>query len=92
MKQRSGAIVNITFNAGIKIKDFDYCLIEHITYSDSIVGGELFDFCKKHKILCGIAHTDLFEYCDMYGYDYEDFFRKMAENKKKQVESKEIFV
>ena len=36
--------------------------------------------CKKHKILCGIAHTDLFEYCDMYGYDYEDFFRRMAEN------------
>ncbi len=63
-----------------EIKDFDYCLIEHITYSDSIVGGDIFDFCKKHKILCGIAHTDLFEYCDMYGYDYEDFFRKMAEN------------
>ena len=63
-----------------EIKDFDYCLIEHITDSGSIVGGEIFDFCKKHKILCGIAHTDLFEYCDMYGYDYEDFFRKMAEN------------
>ena len=63
-----------------EIKDFDYCLIEHITDRGSIVGGEIFDFCKKHKILCGIAHTDLFEYCDMYGYDYEDFFRKMAEN------------
>ena len=31
-------------------------------------------------ILCGVAHTDLFKYCDMYGYDYETFFSKMAQN------------
>ena len=63
-----------------EIKDFDYCLIEHITYPESVVGGDLFAFCKKLGILCGIAHTDLFEYCDIYGYDYREFFAKMAEN------------
>lgn len=64
-----------------EIKDYDYCLIEHITSEESIVGKDLFDFCRRHKILCGIAHTDMFEYCDMYGYDYEEFFKEMAENK-----------
>ncbi len=63
-----------------EIKDFDYCLIEHITYDDSIVKENLFEFCNKLGILCGIAHTDLFAYCDMYGFDYAEFFRKMAKN------------
>ena len=53
-----------------EIKDFDYCLIEHITDDDSIVKENLFEFCNKLGILCGIAHTDLFAYCDMYGFDY----------------------
>ena len=55
-------------------------MIEHITYPESVVGSDLFAFCKKLGILCGIAHTDLFEYCDIYGYDYREFFAKMAEN------------
>jgi len=62
-----------------EIKEYDYCLIEHITEADSIVGGNLFEFCDKLGIRCGIAHTDLFAYCDMYGYDYEEFFKTMAE-------------
>ena len=40
----------------------------------------LFAFCKKLGIPCGIAHTDLFKYCDARGYDYQTFFSKMAEN------------
>lgn len=62
-----------------EIKEYDYCLIEHITNPDSIVGGNLIKFCKELKIPCGIAHTDMFAYCDMYGYDYEEFFGQMAE-------------
>ena len=47
-----------------EIKDFDYCLIEHITDDDSIVKENHFEFCNKLGILCGVAHTDLFAYCD----------------------------
>lgn len=64
-----------------EIKDYDYCLIEHITYEKSIVKDKLFEFCDKMGILCGIAHTDLFAYCDMYGLDYVEFFNKMGKNK-----------
>ena len=63
-----------------EIKDYDYCLIEHITDEKSIVGKDLIPFCKKLGILCGIAHTDLFAYCDMYGYEYHAFFKELAEN------------
>ena len=62
-----------------QIDGCDYCLIEHITDPKSIVGANLFQFCENLGIPCGIAHTDLFSYCDMYGYEYEDFFSKMAE-------------
>ena len=63
------------------IQAYDYCLIEHIDYPDSIAGDDLFAFCKRMGILCGIAHTDLFGYCDARGYDYQTFFSKMAENR-----------
>ncbi len=63
-----------------EIKDYDFCLIEHITHENSIVGKDLFEFCKGLGIRCGIAHTDMFEYCDIYGFEYEKFFAKMAEN------------
>ena len=66
-------------NSEQEIKGYDYCLLEHITDPRSIVGGDLFGFCAKLGIRCGIAHTDLFAYCDLYGYDYPDFFAKMAE-------------
>ena len=71
---------NYEFGIEEDIKDYDYCLIEHIDYEDSIVGNDLFAFCKKLGITCGIAHTDLFKYCDSLGYDYLTFFSKMAEN------------
>lgn len=63
-----------------EINGYDYCLIEHITDPDSVVGDDLFGFCHKLGIPCGIAHTDLFAYCDDKGYDYKEFFGKMAEN------------
>lgn len=64
-----------------EIADYDFCLIEHITSRESIVGGDLFGFCDKLAIQCGIAHTDMFAYCDMYGYDYETFFAEMAKRR-----------
>lgn len=63
-----------------EIKECDYCLVEHITEPNNMVGGNMIEFCSGLGILCGIAHTDLFGYCDTYGYDYEEFFAKMAEN------------
>lgn len=62
------------------IRDYDYCLIEHITDNESIAGGNLIDFCDSLGIACGIAHTDLFAYCDMYGYDCAEFLAKLAQN------------
>ena len=63
-----------------EIKGFDYCLIEHITDKNSFVKENVFEFCKSLGIMCGIAHTDLFLYCDMYGFEYTAFFKKMAQN------------
>lgn len=63
-----------------EISGYDYCMIEHITDPESIVGDDLFGFCSKLGITCGIAHTDLFAYCDDRGYTYREFFDKMAEN------------
>ena len=62
------------------IKNFDYCLIEHLTDERSIVKENIFEFCDNLGILCGVAHTDLFQYCDMYGFEYKDFFTRMAKN------------
>ena len=63
-----------------QIRNFDYCLIEHITDPQSIVGNDLIGFCKNLGIPCGIAHTDLFAYCDLYGFDYYEFFKSLADN------------
>ncbi|MBQ8371366.1 MAG: metallophosphoesterase family protein [Clostridia bacterium] len=63
---------------GEKAKRCRYCLIEHLTHSDSAVADDLFEFASGLETMCGIAHTDLFEYCDMYGFDYEEFFTEMA--------------
>ena len=61
-----------------EIANYDYCLLEHIDMPESIAYGRLFEFSKQLGIPCGIAHTDLFAYCDKLGYPYLEFFRKMA--------------
>ena len=58
---------------------FDYCLIEHLTNEDSCVGRNFLDYCKRVPIPCGIAHTDMFRFCEMYGFDPETYFRQLAE-------------
>lgn len=69
-----------SINSPDELKRFDYCLIEHITFPESVVKGNLIGFCKNTGIMCGIAHTDLFEYCDIYGFDYYEYFKKLEEN------------
>ncbi len=61
-----------------KLGELDFCLIEHITDPASRIGKDLLDFCKRAGIPCGIAHTDLFAYCDMYGYEPLEYFSALA--------------
>lgn len=63
-----------------EIQGYDYCLLEHISYDNSIAGQDLFAFCDGIGIRCGIAHTDLFAYCDANGLEYREFFGQMAEH------------
>ena len=63
-----------------EIADYDYCLLEHIDHPESVARDDLFGFAEKLGIRCGIAHTDLFAYCDNRGYDRREFFGKLAEH------------
>jgi len=63
----------------LKVAKCDYCLIEHITDPESAVGKNIFEFCERIGHRCGIAHTDLFAFCEMYDLDPEAFFAEMAE-------------
>lgn len=58
---------------------FDYCLLEHID-NDNTVAADLFEFAKNLGCPVGIAHTDLFEYCRIKGFDPLEFLTKLAEN------------
>ena len=57
---------------------FDYCLLEHVDNDNSII-SDLFEFAKALGCPCGIAHTDMFDYCAKKGYDPLTFFTAMAE-------------
>lgn len=63
-----------------EIAGYDYCLLEHIDHPDSLAKDDLFGFAEKLGIRCGIAHTDMFAYCDNRGYDRREFFGKLAEH------------
>ena len=62
-----------------KLSEYDYCLVEHITDEESVVGGNLLEFCEKIGTRCVIAHTDLFRYCEKYGYDAHEYFKLLAQ-------------
>lgn len=62
-----------------EIDDYDYCLLEHIDYSESIAHKDFFGFCKKMPIPVGVAHTDLFAYAEKIQMEPLKFFQKMAE-------------
>lgn len=62
-----------------EIADCDYALIEHISNKDSLAYEDPIGFCKKMKIRCGIAHTDLFAYAAERGLDPLTFFKQLAD-------------
>lgn len=64
--------------AGEDFSDFDYCLLENID-NDNTVAEDLIGYAKTLGCPAGIAHTDMFEYCEKKGFDALDFFTKMAE-------------
>ncbi len=71
---------NFDISDPAEIAGYDYCLLEHIDHPDSLARDDLFGFAEKLGIRCGIAHTDMFAYCDNRGYDRREFFGKLAEH------------
>ena len=64
----------------VDISFFDYCLIEHLDYENTITGGDLFGFAKRCGCkVTGVAHTDLFAHIAKLGADPGDYFKRMAE-------------
>jgi histidinol phosphatase-like PHP family hydrolase len=65
---------------GVDVSFFDYCLIEHLDYEDSLTGGDIFSFAKRCGCnVTGIAHTDLFAHIEKIGADPLDYFKRMAD-------------
>lgn len=66
--------------AGVDVSFFDYCLIEHLDYEDSLTEGDIFSFAKRCGCaVTGIAHTDLFGHIERLGIDPSDYFKRMAD-------------
>lgn len=62
----------------LDISSFDYCLIEHLDRSDTVV-DDLFDYVAQCTCpLVGIAHTDIHAYLKRTNRKPLDFFTKMA--------------
>lgn len=62
----------------IDISQFDYCLVEHIDWKETVV-KDLFAFaerCGCEKV--GIAHTDLAAFLNQKGMDKLSYFSEMA--------------
>lgn len=65
---------------GVDVSFFDYCLIEHLDYEDSLTEGDIFSFAKRCGCdAVGIAHTDLFAHIAKNGADPLDYFKRMAD-------------
>ena len=61
-----------------KYSELDYCLIEETDHDNSVV-EDIVEYGKKFDCPAGIAHTDLFGYCERKGLDALAFFTRMAE-------------
>lgn len=60
------------------ISFFDYALIEHLDYQDSVMHGDLFEYAKNINCTLGVAHTDLFGFCEKNKIDPLEYFTRMA--------------
>lgn len=63
---------------GEDFSDFEYCLLENVD-NDNTVAEDLIAYAKTLGCPAGIAHTDLFGYCEKKGLDPLTFFTAMAE-------------
>lgn len=61
------------------ISVFDYALIEHIDRDNSVAKDDLWGFLGQFGTRLGIAHTDLFGYCEARGIEPREFFTRLGE-------------
>lgn len=61
------------------ISYYDYCLIENIDLEGSVTHNDLFAYAKRCGCVCGVAHTDMFEFIRSRGEDPLEYFTRMAE-------------
>ena len=65
---------------GVDVSFFDYCLVEHLDYPDSLTDGDIFSFARRCGCeVVGIAHTDLFAHIARLGIAPLDYFKKMTD-------------
>ncbi len=58
----------------------DYCFLEAIGTDGSDVNKDFIELADTLPIPVGIAHTDMFDFAERYGFSAEDMFSKMAEH------------
>lgn len=61
------------------ISFFDYCIVEHLDFEETITEGDIFSFAERLACPTGIAHTDMFSFIRSKGEDPLSYFRKMAD-------------
>jgi histidinol phosphatase-like PHP family hydrolase len=61
------------------ISFFDYCIVEHLDYEETITEGNIFTFAKRCGCPTGIAHTDMFTFIRSRSEDPLEYFTKMAQ-------------
>ena len=63
---------------GIDLSRFDFCIIEHLDYADTVC-KDLFEFANECNCqFVGVAHTDLPAFIEKNGLDVFEYFSKMA--------------
>lgn len=65
-------VERLRLDDGDDVSFFDYCLVEHIDYPDT-VAKDFINYAKNLKTKVGIAHTDLFKYIKEKGFDDEKY-------------------
>ncbi len=60
-----------------RYSELDYCLIEEADYDNTVV-EDLVEYGSRFDCPAGVAHTDLFGYCEKKGLDPLVFFKRMA--------------
>ena len=64
---------------GADISFFDFALVENLDDPNSFMNGDIFDFAKRWGCPIGIAHTDLFKFCQQRGEEPNRYFKRLAD-------------